>query len=136
MNRVNSSSICAHHRLIYCKVVHRAHWSESRLARINLSIDPECDRCRSGSATLIHMFWSCSSLLSFWRQIFLSLSAITVDIPPCRFTSLFGVLPPGHTLPSHFLTLLARQFILLNWMGPYPPSHTCWIRNVFFFMNL
>lgn len=36
LNRVNSSSICARHRLIQCKVVHRAHWSKSRLARITL----------------------------------------------------------------------------------------------------
>lgn len=132
MNRVNSSSICARHRLIQCKVVHRAHWSKSRLARITPSIDPECNRCHSGTATLFHMFCSCPSLLSFWRQIFLSLSAITtVDIPLCPIIGLFGVLLPDHTLPSHFvdfvafLTLLARRLILLNWKSPHPPSHTC-----------
>jgi len=58
LNRVYSSSLCARHRLIQCKVVHRAHWSKTRLARFNPSIDQECDRCHSGSATLIHMFWS------------------------------------------------------------------------------
>lgn len=89
------------------------------------------------------MFWSCPSLLSFWRQIFLSLSAITtVDIPPCPIIGLFGVLPPDQTLPSHFvdfvafLTLLARRLILLNWKSPHPPSHSCWIRNVLYFMKL
>lgn len=39
LNKVNSS-LCTCHRLI-CKVVHRAYWS-SRLARINPSIEPEC----------------------------------------------------------------------------------------------
>lgn len=59
LNRVYSSSLCTRHRLIQCKVVHRAHWSKNRLACINNPSDPECDRCQSGSATLIHMFWSC-----------------------------------------------------------------------------
>lgn len=35
LNRVHSSSICARHGGIQCKVVHRAHWSKSRLVRIN-----------------------------------------------------------------------------------------------------
>lgn len=143
LNRVYSSSLCACHRLIQCKVVHRAHWSKTRLARINPSIDSECDRCHSGSATLIHMFWSCPALSSFWRQIFVSLSAITsADIPLCPVTALFGVLLPGQSLPSHFsdfvafLTLLARHLILLNWKSPHPPSYTCWIRDVLYFMKL
>lgn len=143
LNRVNSSSLCARHKLIQCKVVHRAHWSKSRLARINPSIDPECDRCHSGSATLIHMFWSCPALSSFWQQIFNSLSAIiSFDIPLCPLTGLFGIFLPGHSLPSHtsdfvaFLTLLARRLILLNWKSSHPPSHTHWIRDVLYFMKL
>lgn len=113
LNRVYSSSLCARHRLIQCKVVHRAHWSKTRLARINPSIDPECDRCHSGSATLIHMFWSCPALSSFWRSIFVSLSAITsVEIPLCPIIGLFGASQPGHSLPSYFSDFVAFLTIL------------------------
>lgn len=81
-----------------CFPVHRAHCYKSRLARINQSIDPECDKRHSGSATLIHKFWSCPSLPCFRRHICLF-------NPPRPIIGLFGVLPPGHTLPCHFQSL-------------------------------
>lgn len=92
LDRVHSSSICARHCLIQCKVVHRVHWSKCKLARIDPTIDPECDRCHLGPATLTHMFWTCPALSLFWRSVFNSLSDITsADIPPSPIIGLFGV---------------------------------------------
>ncbi len=142
-DRVHSSSICACHCLIQCKVVHRVHWSKCKLARIDPSIDPECDRCHLGLATLTHMFWICPALSSFWGSVFYSLSAITsVDTTPSPIIGLFGVVPSRYALPTNFLhfvaflTLLARRVILLNWKSPQPPSHAWWMKDVLFFMKL
>ncbi len=51
LDRVHSSSICARHCLIQSKVVHRVHWSKCKLAWIDPTIDPECDRYHLGPAT-------------------------------------------------------------------------------------
>lgn len=140
---VHSSSVCARHGILQCKVIHRVHWSKSKLARIHPDIDPNCDKCHQEPANLSHMFWSCPSLAPFWARIFDSLSAITsANIQPSPLLALFGVLPIGLSLPSYFaefvafLTLLARRAILLRWKGPSPPSHSQWIKDALFFMRL
>ncbi len=76
-------TICARHCIIQCKVVHRVHWSKCKLARIDPTIDPECDRCHLCPTTLTHMFWTCPALSLFHGSVFNSLTAITsADIPP------------------------------------------------------
>lgn len=140
---VHSSSICARHGVLQCKVVHRVHWSKCRLAHIYPDIDPNCDKCHQGPANLSHMFWYCPTLAPFWACVFDSLSAITsANIRPSPLLALFGVLPTGLSLPSYFaelvafLTLLARRAILLRWKGPCPPSHSQWIKDALHFMRL
>lgn len=143
LKRVHSSSVCARHGVLQCKVVHIVHWSKSKLARMFPDIDPSCDKCHLEPANLTHMFWTCPALSLFWESVFESLSAITsVNIHPSPLIGLFGVLPPDYSLPSHFaelvafLTLLARRCILMNWKGPRVPSHTLWIKDVLFFVKL
>ena len=140
---VHSSSICARHGVIQCKVLHRAHWSKSKLARIYPGSDPNCDKCHQNPANLSHMFWSCPALGAFWTSIFHSLSAITsTPIQPCPLTALFGVLPSDIRLPSYFaqhvafLTLLARRVILFHWKSSSPPSHSKWLKDALHFMRL
>lgn len=126
---VNSSfhlpSVCARHGVLQCKLIHRVHWSKSKLACIYPDMNPNCDKCHQGPANLSHMFWSCLSLAPFWTCIFDSLSAITsANIQPSPLLALLGVLPIGISLWScfaelvAFLTLLARHAILLQWKSP------------------
>ncbi len=123
--------------------VYREHWSKCKLARIEPTIDPECDRCHLGPATLTHMFWTRPALSLFWGSVFNSLTAITsVDIPPSPIICLFGVLSSDYPLPTYFtnfvafLTLLARHVVLLNWKSPQTPSHTRWLKDYLYFMKL
>ncbi len=112
LDRVHSSSICVCHCLIQCKVVHRVHWSKCKLARIDPSIDPECDRCHLGLATLTRMFWTCPALSSFWGSVFYSLSAITsVDTTPSPIIGLFGVVPSRYALPTRFFKFCGLSYI-------------------------
>ena len=128
--------LCARHGVLQCKVIHRVHWSKSKLASIYPDIDPNCNKSSyQQPANLSHMFWSCPTLAPFWTSVFDSFSAITP-------AALFGVLPIGLSLPSYFaelvafLTLLARRAILLWWKSPYPPSQSQWIKDALYFMGL
>ena len=87
MRWVNSSSICARLGVLQCKVVHRVHWSKSKLAHIYPDIDPKCDKCRQRPANLSHMFWSCPTHAPFWTCVFDSLSGITsANIHPHHYS--------------------------------------------------
>ena len=143
MRWVNSSSICARLGVLQCKVVHRVHWSKSKLAHIYPDIDPKCDKCRQRPANLSHMFWSCPTHAPFWTCVFDSLSDITsANIQPSPLLALFGVCPIGLSLPSYFaelvafLAMLARRAILLHWKNPFPPTHSQWIKDALHFERL
>ena len=65
--KVHSISMCVRHALIQFKIVHRVHWSRVKLARIYPEVEPTFGRCGSAPGTLLHMYWSCPSLINFWN---------------------------------------------------------------------
>ena len=136
LKRVHTSSVCARHGLIQCKVVHRTHWTKVRLFKVFDNIDPSCEKCHQTPASHVHMCWSCTSLHNYWTSIFSTLSEVTGTlIEPNAITAVFGI--PNLPLPRlkadliAFATLLARRLILTRWKSPTPPSHTMWIRDIF-----
>lgn len=136
LKRVHTSSACARHGLIQCKVVHRTHWTKVRLSKIYDNIDPSCEKCHQIPANHLHMFWSCPSLYNYWTAIFNTLTEVTGTlIEPNAITALFGI--PQLPLPRlqadliAFVTLLARRLILMRWKSPIPPSHTLWLKEIF-----
>lgn len=137
LGRVHTSSVCARHGLIQCKIIHRAHWTKARLAKIYKDINPNCVRCNQSPANHVHMFWCCSSLDGFWKDIFSTLSEVCdTQIKPDPFIALFGVPSPTLQLTNinkdfiAFVTLLARRLVLLSWKSSVPPSHALWIKSV------
>ena len=113
----HTSSICARHGSIQCKVVHRTHWTKVRLSKIYDTVDPSCEKCHQTPANHVHVFWSCVSLYNYWMAIFETLSKVTGTLlQPNAKTALFGI--PLVPLPKlqldiiAFATILARRLIL------------------------
>lgn len=116
-------------RKTFFSVVHRIHWSRSRLAQVFPVLTMyNYVRYKSGPANLTHMFLTCPSLSLFWHSAFNSLSAIwSVTVPHSPLTALFGILPDAHSLPSHFRELVAFVTLLaifICWNDPHPPTHS------------
>ena len=143
LHRVHSSSICAKHGLIQCKIVHRIHWTRVKLSQIFPDVDPTCERCHSSPASLAHTLWSCPNLHEYWSKVFDILSdVLELTISPSPFTALFGVLPPTVPLSSYkadfvaFITLVARRLILLRWKSSNAPSFSSLIKDILSFMKI
>ena len=141
---VNTSSICAKHSLLQFKVVHRAHMSKDKLAHFYSHINPICDRCQSGIASLTHMFWSCPLLRKYWKDIFDIISTVlNINLQPHPVTAIFGLpmmdlfhLSPSACRMIAFLTLMARRSILLNWKEINPPTVFHWLSQTMLCLNL
>ena len=123
---VHTSSICAIHSLIQCKILHCIHYSNVRLARIFPGISDACHRCGQSPADLV---WTCPLLSEFWTDILKSFKDISgVDVPSDPLTALFSA-PPGTNTPLYlygimsFTSLLARRLILIKWNYKSPPTH-------------
>ena len=141
LERVNSSSSCARLALIQFKVLHRAHYSKAKLAKIYQGADASCSRCSFSPANLTHTFWSCPSLETYWSGVFKMLSeALNITIDPSPLIAIFGV--PTDTVTKAqsdviaFTSLLARRRILLMWKSTTPPSSARWLEDVMLFLKL
>lgn len=128
LDLVHSSPICARHALIQFKMLHRTKYTNARLATFPPALSPSCTRCKQTPADLIHMFWSCPALTSYWTDI----SNTFKEVFP--LTAVFGLLPTMG-IPTDirtvvaFSSLLARRLILLKWHVS-PLTHNSWIKGV------
>ena len=143
LKRIHTSSMCIRHGLIQFKILHRLHYSGEKLARLFNIPDPGCPRCNQTPTSLGHMFWTCPSLETYWRQIFNVLSRICgTEIVPSFHTAIFGIIPPDCSATSPqsnavaFASLLARRLILLNWKSKTAPSFPQWLKDVLSFLPL
>lgn len=119
--------ICPTRGLMQLKVVHRVHSTNASLARIYPNVEPFCPRCRGQLADLIHMFWLCPKLSSFWRDVWNTIGLIPVETHVLLLNKANVVVA--------FSTLLARQLILLKWKQQ-TPFFTKWIKVVLYFLKL
>lgn len=143
LNMINSTSSCARLGLIQFKVLHRIHYSKARLSRIYPDLSDTCDRCSQAPANLTHMFWSCPSLVEYWRNFFTVISEILgLNVDPSPYIAIFGVPEEGIRLNNRqksivsFASLIARRRILMLWKNHLPPSNTSWLRDLMSFLKL
>ncbi len=141
LESIHTSSLCIRHGLTQFKVLHRLHYSRDKLSKLFPTVDPGCPRCSYVPTTIGHMFWSCTSLNDYWRQIFDEFSKICGQtIAPDYHTAIFGVPPPSckvsNLRANALASLLARRLILFNWKSNTSPSFLQWLREVLSFLPL
>ena len=84
-------SINVRHRLIQFKVIHRLHYTKSRLHKMFPAVSPMCGKCKIYEGTLLHSLWSCQKIQPFWEKIFDFLSrAQDIDLKPDPLISILG----------------------------------------------
>lgn len=97
-------------------MVHHIHWTKIRIDRIYSGVDPTCDCCHQGPATLAHTFWFCPALYKYWSKVLRqSLAMFSVSLLDSLPHSM--ILSSCKLILSH-LTFLARCLILLRWKSP------------------
>lgn len=134
---VHSCSINTRHRLIQYKVIHRLHYSKTKLNKIFPSISPRCDRCSSAEGTLAHLFWFCPKLFGFWSLIFDWFSkCYSRTILPNQNLAIFGCSTESLSYTSDMQTALhlgmvvAKKLVLLNWKSTSPPTFDHWLKEM------
>lgn len=89
---IHTCSINSRHRLIQFKVLHRLHYSTTKLHRIFPGTSPMCDKCQAEQGTLLHCFALCSNLYGYWCGIFGVLSEVLeTSIDPDPLLIILGV---------------------------------------------
>ena len=84
---IHSSSINARHALIQFKVVHRLHFSPSKIFNDASFL---CMKCSEEQGSLSHQFLQCPRLQTFWSHLFdFFAKAFDTNFPPAPLTALW-----------------------------------------------
>lgn len=137
LNAIHSCSINSRHQLIQFKVIHRLHYSCTKLHSFYPSVSPICPKCKSAEGTLGHLFWSCPKLNKFWSDIFKCFSDVySCDLTPDSYTAILGE-TKHHLVLSHYERktiqygmVIAKRNILTLWKGEEVPVFGTWLAEM------
>lgn len=91
---IRTCSISSNFQLIQYKVVHRLHYSRTKLHSLYPSVSPLCIKCKSREGTLAHLFWTCPKICKFWSDIFCLYSKVLkTDFPYDPLVAILGWAP-------------------------------------------
>ncbi len=80
------------------------------------SVSPICDKCKSNDGTLLHLFWNCPLMYSFWSSIFSFFPGLSRDTPSWQR------LGPFWMFRELWLFLLTSK--LFCWWVQYQPKNS------------
>ncbi|KAL9967519.1 hypothetical protein ACROYT_G025763, partial [Oculina patagonica] len=97
------------------RFLHRILPTNLFLTKIDIKQDPNCSFCTNHPENLIHLFWNCTIVATFWETLTEKLkqvNLITIDYP--KHSAIYLGLRPDTTkfsLQLNFCFLLARHYI-------------------------
>lgn len=69
---IHTCCINSCYRLIQYKVVHRLHYSKTKLNEMFPGVSSQCEKCSYAEGTLAHLFRFCHQLFGFWLKFLYS----------------------------------------------------------------
>ncbi len=137
LTNIKSCSINARLQLIQYKIVHRLHYSKTRLTKIFPNLSPLCNRCNAAEGTLAHLFWTLAKLHNFWSLIFQWFSsAFNITVTPDPETALLGHSNILKNLDCNIRIalihgmMIAKRCILKLWKSDLAPKFETWLREL------
>lgn len=134
--RSQNFSFNARHKITQYNLIHRIYYTPDRLHRFKPQYSQFCPRCKTEVGTLIHMFWACSCLNSYWASILSVLNGITgVAIPAEPRVTLLGdtstIKINNNKIKFIRITLItANKCVAMQWKDVQPPTLARWSREL------
>ena len=134
---IHTCSINSRHCLIQFKILHRLHYSKTRLHKLFSDSSPLCDKCYITEATLLHSYALCPRLRSFWAGVFTTCTAVLkFRIDPDPVLTVLGVSEASLTwtrAQQNFVAyalIIAKKLILLYWKKKEAPNTKLWLSEL------
>ncbi len=115
LENIHTCSVNSRHCLIQFKIIHRLHYTKTKLRRLFPDVSPFCDKCQTDIATPLHSYVLCSKLISFWTEVFKTLSDILhCVLEPDPLLVIFGISDKIMSLKKSQQQLLSYGLIVAN----------------------
>ncbi len=125
LENIHTCSVNSRHCLIQFKIIHRLHYTKTKLHRLFPDVSPFCDKCQTDVATPLHSYILCSQFISFWTEVFKTLSGILHSVLELKpLLVIFGISDKIMSLKKSQQQLLScglkvlhlekKRFLLVN----------------------
>lgn len=124
------------------KFIYRTYLTPVRLHKIFPNASQLCFKCKSNIGTVMHVFWDCDMIKTYWKEIHKAVQKIIGKSfalsPSIYLLNCKAELHLNHDQESvlHFCTFLARKCILLLWSTRHVPSVNMWLSQVATYLPL
>ena len=125
-------------RWFQTRLIHRILATNIFLCKIGIVQDNRCSFCKTEPETLIHLFWSCPLVSSFWNLIYRWIRDKCVHVhtlQPTQEETVFGIIDKKKADPTlNFILLCAKQFIYMcrtNHNSLLLQSFQKWIKTIY-----
>lgn len=117
------------------KILSKWYRTPSLLHKFSCSTTNRCWRCDTEEGTLLHIWWSCPVIQTFWRTVHDTITLITShinDFSPATYLLHLTKTPKRQYLKSlnMFMINAARQCIPCHWRSPAAPTREEWYRRL------
>ncbi len=120
--------------MIQFKVIHRLHYSKTKLHTIFPNVSSICNNCKISEGTLSHLFWTCHKIRPFWQSIFRFISeAYNIYLPPEAKLGTFG---DTSDIGSKYVSQAVSLCILQKWKSESVPVFEVWLRDLSYVLPL
>lgn len=117
------------------KLASRWYRTPTLLNRFDPRVPNSCWRCSREPGSLLHIWWECPNIKTFWTQIHQIITKVTthsLDFNPVQFLLHHSNIPASSyckTLPIHLINA-AKLCIPIHWGSTHTPSLKEWISRV------
>lgn len=131
----HGSSISSYIQEAGYKITSRWYRTPRVLSKIFPGTSDRCWRCGREEGTLLHIFWGCVKIRSFWRivrEVCQNITGMNISLSPAFFLLHVSSIPWMTYKNSALIHLVnaARVCIPPTWKSPVPPSGCMWIQRV------
>ena len=118
-------------RVFQFKLLHRKLATNYFLFKIGIKSNDQCSFCKESSETLLHLFWDCPFVKSFWNEIsnWMKKSSCFLN-EEFSFLSCIGLVNDTTNLLFHHALLIARYHIYFSKQKGFNPSWELFFRTI------
>ncbi len=127
----------ARSKLIQYKIFNRIYFTPAKLQTMALIPSGNCWRCNSSPGDIVHMFFSCPLLTTFWQKIVENISdnlgtSITITPSLCLLNVTKDIKGVGvkHLKWLKVAITTAKRVILRHWKDSEPPTYQEWLNTL------
>lgn len=117
------------------KIITRWYRTPTMLHKYFPLISDRCWRCNREEGSMLHVWWSCPLIQSFWKSVHKTIILVTsenLSFDPAQYLLHFNSLHRKHYLKSlpMFMVNAARHFIPYHWRSKNIPTKAEWFRGI------